>query len=154
MAQLDNFMRGIPVAVGDQMPGPLPANTPVDNTHAIPYAGGVAKDGSKVYIDKRVPQTVMVDGKPVDAHTAIALHERTEFPLMHKAGMHYADAHMIATGVENHYIRSQGVDPQKYQQALRAGIGSARQSGESAPADLDRKPYADSHETHLLRGHK
>jgi hypothetical protein len=73
---------------------------------------------------------------------------------MHHAGMHYADAHQIATGVENHHVRSQGADPQKYQQALRAGVGAARQAGDGAPADLDRKPYVDSHETHLLRARR
>lgn len=134
------------------LPPPLSPETPVDASHSIPYAGGVSRNGSKVYIDKRVPRFVDVDGKHVDAHKAIAFHERTEFPLMHGMGMHYADAHQIATAMENHFVRTHyGVDPQHYQQALRGAIGSARQSGEPEPADLDHKPYDDSGETHLLR---
>jgi hypothetical protein len=134
------------------LPSPLPPHTPVDTSHSVPYAGGVAKDGSKVYIDKRIPTHVMVGDTPVNAHQAIAFHERVEFPLMHHMGMNYADAHQIATGMENHFIRvKHGVDPQKYQQALHGAISSARQSGDPAPGDLDRKPYADSGELHLLR---
>ena len=134
------------------LPSPLHPSTPVDTSHSIPYAGGVARDGSKVYIDKRIPRFVRVGGKPIDAHAAIAFHERTEFPLMHHMGMHYADAHQIATAMENHFVRHHyGVDPKAYQDALRASVSAARQSGDEEPADLDHKPYADSNETHLLR---
>lgn len=143
-------MRQSPIA----LPRALSPDTPIDASHSIPYAGGVARDGSRVYIDKRIPAVVHVEGKPIDVHSAVALHERTEFPLMHAMGMHYADAHQIATAVENHFIRSHyGVDPKKYQDSLRSSIGSARQSGEVEPEDLDPKPYADSGETHLLRAH-
>lgn len=134
------------------LPSPLSPDTPVDTSHSIPYAGGVARDGSKVYIDKRIPRFVHVGGKPIDAHAAIAFHERTEFPLMHHMGMHYADAHQIATAMENHHIRSRyGVDPLEYQRALHGFVSAARQSGEAEPADLDHKPYDDSGESHMLR---
>lgn len=134
------------------LPSPLDPGTPVDASHSIPYAGGVARDGSRVYIDKRIPRVVTVGGKPIDAHQAIAFHERVEFPLMHHMGMDYADAHQIATAMENHFVRHHyGVDPRKYQETLRGSVGAARQSGDEEPADLDHKPYADSGELHLLR---
>lgn len=132
-------------------PSPLHADTPVDTSRSIPYAGGVARDGSKIYIDKRIPAIVHVDGKPIHAHAAIGFHERVEFPLMHEMGMHYDDAHQIATAMENHFIRHHyGVDPRAYQAALRTSVGAARQAHEGSPADLDEKPYRDSGELHMM----
>ncbi len=71
---------------------PLHPYTPVDTTKNVDLAGGVAKNG-RVVISKEIPQTVNVDGVDVDAHDAIALHERTEWPLMH------LDKPMTADGI-------------------------------------------------------
>lgn len=71
---------------------PLHPWTPVDTNASVPLAGGVSDDGHTVYIDKRMPAKVTVDGKPVDAHEAVGLHERTEWPLMHLTGPMSDDA--------------------------------------------------------------
>lgn len=65
---------------------PLHAWTPIDDSVSVPYAGGVSDDGRTVYLDKRMPASVDVGGTPVDARQAVALHERTEWPLMHLTG--------------------------------------------------------------------
>lgn len=65
---------------------PLHPWTPIDDTVSVPYAGGVSDDGRTVYLDKRMPDTVEVDGKTIDAKEAVVLHERTEWPLMHLTG--------------------------------------------------------------------
>lgn len=65
---------------------PLHPWTPIDDSVSVPYAGGVSDNGQTIYLDKRMPKTVDVDGTPVDAQQAVALHERTEWPLMHLSG--------------------------------------------------------------------
>ena len=125
---------------------------PIDATHSIPYAGGVANSGRKIYIDKRVPRFVHVGGKRIDAHEAISVHEGIEHHLMKKMGMRYPEAHRIATGGENAFVKEKyGINPHDYQRALQDGIDKARASGEDAPRDLDPQPYRDSGEMHLLQ---
>jgi len=78
-----------PAASGVSASGPgepLHPWTPVDDTVSVPYAGGVSDDGQTVYLDKRMPETVEVDAKTIDAKAAVVLHERTEWPLMHLTG--------------------------------------------------------------------
>ena len=126
--------------------------TPIDATHSIPYAGGVSNSGRKVYIDKRVPRFVHVGGKKIDAHEAISVHEGIEHHLMKKMGMRYPEAHRIATGGENAFVREKyGVDPKDYQNALKDGIAKSLASGDAPPSDLDSQPYRDSGQMNLLR---
>ncbi len=61
---------------------PLHPYTPVDTSGNVDLAGGVTKNG-RVVISKEIPQTIDVNGTTVDAHDAIAYHERVEWPLMH-----------------------------------------------------------------------
>jgi len=79
-------------AVAPAPGAPLHPWTPVDTNAAVPLAGGISEDaaGPRVVIDKRMPATIHVEheGKtvPVDAHEAVGVHERTEYPLMHLTG--------------------------------------------------------------------
>lgn len=64
-------------------------------------------------------------------------------------------AHEIATKTENHFIRTKyGVDPEKYQSSLKKAIDLAREQAPHGelPKDLDRKPYVDGGDEHLLEG--
>ena len=68
----------------------------------------------------------------------------------------YGPAHDIATQSENKYVADHyGVDPEKYQAALKDGIDAARNeapgSGQT-PADLDAKPYVNQGESSLANG--
>lgn len=96
---------------------PLHAWTPVDDTVSVPYAGGVSADGKTIYLDKRMPDTVEVDGKTIDAKEAVVLHERTEWPLMHLAGP--MDAAQIDALKAR--IGDAGTVPEKSIEKLRAG---------------------------------
>lgn len=91
--------------------------TPVDDTVSVPYAGGVSDDGQTVYLDKRMPDTVEVEGKTIDAKEAVALHERTEFPLMHLTGP-MDDAQIEALKAR---IGDAGTVPESSIEKLRAG---------------------------------
>jgi hypothetical protein len=66
----------------------------------------------------------------------------------------YAQAHNIATIRENAFIRKKyGVDPRQYQSALANGINAAKEGAATeggVPADIDRRPYDDEGQGHLL----
>lgn len=96
---------------------PLHPWTPVDDSVSVPYAGGVSDDGRTVYLDKRMPDTVDVDGKTIDAKEAVVLHERTEWPLMHLTGP-MDDAQIDALKAR---IGDDGTVPEKSIEKLRAG---------------------------------
>lgn len=141
-----------------RQPGqPLSSKTPVITTRDVHLAGGVSQDGNRIYVDKRMPKTVTVDGVPIDVHEAVALHERVEWPLMKEMGMKYHDAHDMATAAENNFIRQKyGVDPLKYQDALKDAIKKAgienRHPNADIPADLDSQPNVDLGDTKPLEG--
>lgn len=66
----------------------------------------------------------------------------------------YAQAHHIATIRENAFIRKKyGIDPQLYQNALSNGIEAAKAGAKAEggiPEDIDRRPYDDEGDGHLL----
>jgi hypothetical protein len=68
--------------------------------------------------------------------------------------LEYPEAHHIATIRENAFIRQKyGIDPEKYQKALSDGITAAREGAKDeggVPLDLDRRPYDDLDDEHLL----
>lgn len=138
---------------------PLHPWTPVDTTKPIPLAGGVVEPEvpggpQKVAIDPRIPQFVKVDGKDIDAHEAIGLHERTEKTLMEQ-GLDYADAHDLATKAENAFVaKKYGIDPQTYQDSLKPHIANALKEASNdpnIPPTLDTKPYTDEGDGGLLK---
>lgn len=65
--------------------------TPQNKSTRVPLTGGVHEDGSETFIDKRFPKTFKVEGKDVDVHEGIHLHERREWTLMHPKGPVAAD---------------------------------------------------------------
>lgn len=139
-------------------PAPLSPATPVDTSHDVPLGGGVAKDNSRIYIDKRIPQYIDVpkaDGSGmarVDAWEDIAGHEAAEKPELDK-GTHYYDAHEgNANSYEDGFLRSKyGVTREAFDEALKPYLAKAENSpGNDVPADLDRKPYEDGNDTALL----
>jgi len=140
-----------------QLGEPLSSKTPVVTTKDVHLAGGVSQDGNTIYIDQRMPKYVNVGGRRINVHEAVALHERVEWPLMKEMGAVYHDAHDAATAAENHFIRQKyGVDPLKYQDALKAAIKKAgienRHPSADIPADLDSQPNVDLGDTAPLEG--
>jgi len=141
-----------------RQPGePLSSKTPIVSTKDVHLAGGVSQDGNTIYIDQRMPKFVVVGGKRINVHEAVALHERVEWPLMKEMGAKYHDAHDAATAAENHFIRQKyGVDPELYQKKLQAAIKKAgienRHPSADIPADLDTQPNVDLGDTKPLEG--
>jgi hypothetical protein len=107
----------------------------------VPDTAGTGADPEKVYISKDIPQTLDIDGKPVDIHRTLALHETTERALEDK-GMSDDEAHAHATAAEHDSLRRNGVDPQHYEDALAPHEEiAAKNDLAKAPDDLDRTPY-------------
>lgn len=133
------------------VPGPLSPDIPVDDTQHIPLAGGGSQDARMIYLDSAIPDSLQVDGHTINPKPLIELHEKTEIPLLN-AGLSYQPAHAIATLTEENAARAAGVDPVKYQEALKKHIKKAKKVRHDAPADLDPRPYLDSGVPNLIPG--
>jgi hypothetical protein len=108
---------------------------------AVPDTAGSGATPETAYISRAIPQTLEIDGKPVDVHRFLALHEETERSL-EEAGLSDDEAHAQATAAEHDALRRAGVNPDLYEKALAPFERTAQtESLESAPADLDRTPY-------------
>lgn len=139
-------------------PAPLPPDTPVDTSHDVPLGGGVAKDNSRIYIDRHIPQFIDVpkeDGSGmarVNAWEDIAGHEAAEKPELDR-GTHYYDAHeQNANHYEDGFLRAKyGVTRAAFDEALKPYLDQAESARtDNVPADLDRKPYEDGGDTDML----
>lgn len=118
----------------------------------VPYAGGTSADGKTVYIDRRIPRFIEIDGKRIDVHQLIAEHEIREKADM-DSGRGYAESHADALKTENEDAAKQaGIKPEDYEKAVKPYIDQARKDFDPAkvPTDLERKPYRDMAEEHLL----
>lgn len=136
------------------VPGPLPPDTPLDRSHSVPLGGGVSSDGSVIHIDPLIPDHItvpLIGGGETDINPIplIKQHESDEFPLL-QAGMKYQPAHALATAKEEARVKSMGIDPQGYQDAVMEHVKKAKKKSGNVPADLDPRPYLDSGLGNLL----
>ncbi len=113
----------------------------INANHDIPYGGGTSKDGAIVYIDKRLPQELSVDGKTINIHKSIAVHEHEEWKKMHHMG--YATAHSkYANPAEKEYVERHGIDWKKYDEKVEGLVRKIEHSpNPDIPKDLNLKPY-------------
>jgi hypothetical protein len=119
----------------------------------VPYGAGSSSDGRTVYIDRRIPRFLEIEGKRVDVHQMIAEHEIAEKTRMDR-GESYAQAHAQALAIEDAEIDHQGVSHEAYEKALKPYLDEAKSAAakEGIPADLEAKPYHDMGEGHLIAG--
>lgn len=151
---------GVPLP-DSQSDSPYPQ---VDRTHDVPAFAGSSNDGKTVYIDRHVPASVEINGKPVDLAKYLAMHETTEHRLMTEHGLPYAEAHKLATQAERGLLESDGVDWKSYEAHVNGMLRTIEHEPiQSAPDDLYLKPYhahgwgneakklerAENHERHL-----
>ncbi len=122
----------------------------VDRSYDIPYLGGYSQDGRTVYLDRRLPIHMTIDGRLINVGSLICIHERVEKSLITR--MHYAPAHAIATFFEHEAVIHLGLSPQSYESALRPYIRAcAHETVTRIPPDLDLTPYEDEHDRTTLR---
>lgn len=129
----------------------------VDTTYDIPYAGGNSVDGKTVYIDRELHQAiksgeVKISGiDPRDLIQAIVEHEHSEWAI--DAGDNpvdtYGAAHEFATAKEHKFVTQLGVDPDRYEEALKKPLSDcvksflAKGNKVRVPRDLWCGPYLD-----------
>ena len=118
----------------------------------IPYTGGVSVDGKTVYIDRTIYRKVM-DGKvsvrgmsPRQLITVWIEHEHAEKAI--DDGDNPADAyqaaHGFATCKEEETVRHMGVNPKRYEEAIKpALLRCIARDPKQPPKDLWCGPYLD-----------
>jgi hypothetical protein len=118
----------------------------------IPYGGGTSVDGREVFIDRRLYADIMAGRVAVRGMSAkqivqaIIEHEHTEWSV--DAGDNPCDAyqpsHEFAEAKEDRFVDQLGVDPERYEAALRAPLAAClRRDPENPPTNLWCGPYVD-----------
>lgn len=85
-AALDSIPKASPAEDKIPQPDGLPPNkpkSPIDATKNVDLAGGKNASGTVTHVSKEIPQHLQIDGKNVNVHDAIAVHEDLEHYLMH-----------------------------------------------------------------------
>lgn len=119
----------------------------------VPYGGGTSADGKTVYIDRRIPRFLEVDGKRIDVHQMIAEHEIAEKARMDR-GETYSKAHGEALGIEDDEVDHQGLSHADYERILKPYLDDALRAADKSkiPTDLEPKPYHDMGQPGLIEG--
>jgi hypothetical protein len=125
----------------------------LDMTCDVPYGGGSSVDGKTVYIDYWLYREVKdgkVTVKGMSADQVIQAwieHEHCEWAV--EAGDNpvdaYGGAHSYATAKEERFVDSLGVNPERYEEAIRpALIRCQARDPKQLPKDLWCGPYLDN----------
>lgn len=112
-------------------------NITIDRTYWVPGLAGYSLDGTKVYIDGRLPE--MWNGVHTDKY--LVIHEVTEKSLMDKLGFSYGYAHDMALEAERHAVEADGLNWDEYEKHMwnfiHAYSANAKVPKEKRPPDLD-----------------
>lgn len=113
----------------------------INTSYNVPLVAGNSKDYKTIYIDKDVD---LMDHK-FDITPYLAMHERSEWVLMHVFGLSYNAAHPIAEKIENAAVKIDGRIPDgEYEDHYDLPIKQNAKDKTDLPPDLDPKPYVDS----------
>ena len=98
-----------------------------------------------MYVDKDVPKSFTLKGKPCDVDRYLVLHEMIEWALMEHLDIPYQYAHALATVCEEKAVQADGHDVSAYNAAWDAVIRKVGSRGKypNIPSDLDTEPYED-----------
>jgi len=115
----------------------------VNRKYDVPYLAGSSLDGKTVYIDKRIPQKLVIKGKAFDPSSALVAHEEAEHKAM-MAGKSYATAHKEdGLPAEKKVVDAAGVSWSAYQEQMHklAEKVTEPEKTKNPPPDLYLKPY-------------
>lgn len=126
-----------------------------DFDHDVPYLAGYNLDGTVIYFDRHLPETIAIDGPEFPIHLTLSKHEQFEKAMIDLFGMEYdhngQGAHPLATLYEHRFVRWLGAKPSEYEKALRPYIkGVDREKLERVPRDLDLTPYRDENDYRIM----
>jgi hypothetical protein len=114
----------------------------------IPYVAGYSKDGTTIYIDRDLPDT-LPNGRPVIPH--IIVHEKTEKTVEDIFKVKYQEAHRVAIAAEHKSVESAGISWSEYSRFIDKYVKLDKDKKlVKVPHDLDLKPYVDERDNRLL----
>ena len=122
----------------------------LNTKYEVPYLAGYSKDGSTIYIDRRLPRYFSSSKGKIDLYKYLAVHELSEKVIEDKLGLTYQQSHHIATKIEREYLEHDGYDWKEYCNFLAPYIKSVAKEFTKIPPDLDLEPYEDSKDTKIL----
>lgn len=114
----------------------------IDRTHDVPAFAGSSNDNKTVFIDRRVPESVNLDGKNVDLAKYLAVHETVEHKLMTDHSIPYPEAHARATAAERAAVEGDGVSWKSYEAHIDGMLPKIeKEKIVNPPDDLSMKVY-------------
>ncbi len=123
----------------------------VNHKFDIPYLGGYSVDGRTIYLDRRLPDMFRMGTHHANLGEFVTVHERVEKWFLDTYHSAYLRAHRIATAMEHQAVREAGLDPVKYEAALRPYIRRCDdETVKRVPVDLDLTPYEDEDDRRIL----
>ncbi len=116
----------------------------------VPYFAGYNWQGTRIYLDKKIPKILIVKDKKLNIHMSLAMHEYVEKCHI-DLGYTYAAAHEIAIKYERKYVEDNGVGWKDYDKAVGKIMHANWMSKwTSFPKDLDMTPYEYSRDLKTL----
>lgn len=107
----------------------------------VPYLAGYSRDGTCIYLDRRLPRKLHDGGRTIDVWAFVILHETIEKALVDQLKLAYQDAHQIAQRVEQAVVRAAGFSWRKYERFLLKQVERVSENPQPRlPPDLDLKP--------------
>jgi hypothetical protein len=121
----------------------LTSSIPDNENYCVEYLAGYNKKGTKVYIDKHVPEQYI---------RHLKVHEIIEKVLEETLHLDYFSAHQIALRVEKASVEADGETWENYDKAMQKLINSAdHEKITNSPPDLDLTPYEAEHDLKGIR---
>lgn len=133
----------------------------INHDYDVPYLAGYSTDGTTVYIDRDVPETITAKSggrtytfNPVDF---LKVHETWEKAVIDKFGLKYLPAHHIATKMEHRKVLEAGIPLSVYDgpsSVIAKYIKiDEHEKIKKVPPDLDLTPYKGDRKIlpHLLK---
>jgi hypothetical protein len=113
----------------------------VSYVYDIPQLGSSSIGGKTVYLDRKLPMALPIEGKTIDPNHPLMRHERLEQACEDELGYGYELAHEIATRWEHRWLKQRKIDPAEYEAALAPYIRRDESKMlEKVPTDLDLRP--------------
>jgi hypothetical protein len=123
----------------------------INRDYDIPYLAGYSVDARTIYIDRHLPNQLLIGGRRIAILPFLSIHERTEKALLDFLDYKYEKAHQIATFIEHRDLKRAGIKPSLYEKALDPYIkADQHEKITKIPRNLDLKPYRDSRDLRLL----
>lgn len=122
----------------------------VVSDYDVPYLAGYNKSGDVIYVDRRVPKTIVVSGKAVDPLRYLLVHELTEQHLEDMLGLDYLTAHHIATAAERAAVEADKLNWTHYSDVISALVKTTENTFSFLPPDLDLEPYVQTADPKML----